>query len=294
MTFSVTKRIWDISAAGKATAPAFSALPTLSPANVCQCHLVVHHQSSSAIRSSSSPFWHAELPQLTQLCSEPRNHQHTIPQYPPILPLFIYRQTSQPKWSKKKEAPAEFFRESWVCGETGCLCQAVLACRYGYDGKTENFCEQWKLQNESISVTVLTWKCAKVPSSRFAQTISIMHQMGLLSPTLTGVLHMNDFRVENSGENLACVKQRGWGGNGVKKSLINLLQLFLRLFHNISCYKLFAALAVSWCYCSWGKGNVKSAEMHKQVGRINPDLTLQSSGNVRKHENSLKPQQKWK
>lgn len=82
--------------------------------------------------------------------------------------------------------------------------------------------------------------------------------MCLHSPfALTVVLHLNEFiewRIQVQ-ETLAHVKQRGWGGNGMKNSLINLLQLFLRLFGNISCYKPFATLAVSWCCCSWGKGN---------------------------------------
>lgn len=57
-------------------------------------------------------------------------------------------------------------------------------------------------------MTILTRKRAKVPSSRLAQTVSIM---GLRSPsTSTGVLHLNEF-IENSGEILAHRKQKGWG-----------------------------------------------------------------------------------
>lgn len=106
-------------------------------------------------------------------------------------------------------------------------------------------------------MTILTRKRAKVPSSRLAQTISVMHLMGLHSPsTSTGVLHLNEFIKRIQVKFLPIGNKKDEGGNGVKTSLINLLQLFLRLFGNISCYKPFATLVVSWCCCSHGKGTM--------------------------------------
>lgn len=100
--------------------------------------------------------------------------------------------------------------------------------------------------------------------------------------------------MENSGETLAHVKQRGWEGNGVRNSLINSFQLFLRLFDNISCYKSFATLAVSWCCCSWGKGNMLEwRDAHRGwKEKLGPGSTKQWK--CEKIENSFKSQHKWK
>lgn len=134
--------------------------------------------------------------------------------------------------------------------------------------------------NEACSVTILTCKCAKVPSSRLAQTISIM---GLRSPsTSTGVLHLNEFIEKRiQVKFLPIGNKKDGGGNGVKTSLINLLQLFLRLFGNISCYKPFATLVVSWCCCSCGKGTMLE---WRDACRGWQEKLGPNSANQRKHE----------
>lgn len=71
-------------------------------------------------------------------------------------------------------------------------------------------------------MTILTRKRAKVPSSRLAQTISIM---GLRSPsTSTGVLQLNEFIEKRIQVKFLPIGNKlDEGGNGVKTSLINLL-----------------------------------------------------------------------
>lgn len=67
-------------------------------------------------------------------------------------------------------------------------------------GKTKNFHKkERRLQNKSSSLTIPPSKCLKIPTSRHAQTISIMHLIGLhFSSTLIGMLwalqlHLNEF-----------------------------------------------------------------------------------------------------
>lgn len=180
---------------------------------------------------------------------------HTVPLHPPLFQLFIYRQMSQPK-KEESITSCDFQRIMWVCGETGCLCQSVLARRYGNDERLRNSVRS----NEGCRIRASLWLFWH-ESHKFKACPHYFNNAPNGSPFSSSFNRCVSlewfYREENSGKILAHVKQRGWGSSGVKNSLINLLQLFPRLFGNISCYKPFATLAASQCCCSGsGKGNV--------------------------------------
>ena len=162
-------------------------------------------------------FCHAEPPELT----EGFVHSQETPSTSTYFPALPLQATITTKVKQEGSSTiSDLERIMWTCGEKGCLCQVkVLVCMYENDGKIENFREkEWSLQNKSSSLTILPRKCFKIPSSRLAQTISIMHLMGLHFPsTLIGMLqalqlHLNEFmKWENSDKILAHMKQRGRG-----------------------------------------------------------------------------------
>lgn len=167
-------------------------------------------------RDRPVPFCHAVTPANSRLCTQPgistSTHSTSTSTDFPALPLKATITTTK----VKREGRGTTSVSERIMWKRLPVSGWMLVSVYG---KTENFCEkEWRLQNKCSSLTILPPKCFKIPSSRLAQTISIMHLMCLHFPsTSIGMLqalqlHLNEFmKWENSDKILAYMKQKGKG-----------------------------------------------------------------------------------